>query len=308
MKFSASINFFARLLLLAFLSHSCGNDEWEGQAAQSENQFTKADTSSYSFGFLLATQIAEAGLNFERESFLKGMEDGEKGIGGLFPDSVLSLNSGFFSHQLREGYFQNLLVKAATNLEKANIFLAENLNKEGVQLHPLGIQYKVINAGTGKLGFGAKAFRVHFQAGELDAPFFADSRLNGAPEIWDAGGLIVGLKIALSTMKEGSLWELWIPPDRAYGEKGLPSQVGPNALIHAFLEFINVEESTERVFMDTATLNLPILRDAQGLNSLDPQDQTRPVNPQSTPNPTRSDSPRPNLPRPQQNVDTVRPN
>jgi FKBP-type peptidyl-prolyl cis-trans isomerase FklB len=98
--------------------------------------------------------------------------------------------------------------------------LAENATKEGVKTTPSGLQYKVIREGTGKTPGPHDSVTVHYRGTRLDGREFDSSYRKNEPATFRVDGVIRGWTEALQLMKEGAKWQLFIPADLAYGERG----------------------------------------------------------------------------------------
>ena len=103
---------------------------------------------------------------------------------------------------------------------KGQEFLAENGSKPGVKTLPSGLQYKIIKAGTGKKPAPHDMVSVHYRAKQISGHEFDSSYRRNAPSSFRVDGVIAGWTEALQLMQEGAKWELFIPPDFAYGKRG----------------------------------------------------------------------------------------
>jgi FKBP-type peptidyl-prolyl cis-trans isomerase len=120
-------------------------------------------------------------------------------------------------------------------------FLAANRAKPGVVVRPSGLQYRVIKSGTGRSPKSSDIVRVTYVGKLIDGTVF-DQTGPGQVAEFPAGRLIKGWVEALSLMKEGDRWELVIPSDLAYGERGTPGgPIGPNQTLVFEMELIAVK-------------------------------------------------------------------
>jgi FKBP-type peptidyl-prolyl cis-trans isomerase FklB len=130
--------------------------------------------------------------------------------------------------------------KAASNLAEGKAFLEENQKKEGVTALPSGLQYKVLKDGSGKLPKMTDTVTVHYRGTLIDGTEFDSSYSRNEPAAFRVGGVIRGWTEALQLMKEGSKWQLFIPPELGYGQRG-SSAIGPNSTLIFEVELISVE-------------------------------------------------------------------
>jgi FKBP-type peptidyl-prolyl cis-trans isomerase FklB len=120
-------------------------------------------------------------------------------------------------------------------------FLAENKSKEGVQTLPSGLQYKVITPGKGKKPQITDTVTVHYRGTFIDGIEFDSSYRRGQPASFPVNGVIRGWTEALQLMQEGAKWQLFIPPNLAYGERGAGQAIGPNATLIFEVELISIQ-------------------------------------------------------------------
>ena len=99
-------------------------------------------------------------------------------------------------------------------------FLAANAKKEGVVTTTSGLQYKVIEAGTGRTPKATDTVTVNYRGTFIDGKEFDSSYARGKPATFRVDQVIPGWTEALQLMKEGAKWQLFIPYKLAYGEKG----------------------------------------------------------------------------------------
>ena len=119
-------------------------------------------------------------------------------------------------------------------------FLAENINREGIQELPGGIQYEVIREGTGAKPLASDQVLAHYKGSLLDGKEFDNSFKRGQPFKAPLRALIKGWQVALPEMSEGSHWRLWIPSDLAYGDRGAGNDIPGGATLVFEVELIQV--------------------------------------------------------------------
>ena len=119
-------------------------------------------------------------------------------------------------------------------------FLNYNATQEGVVSLPSGLQYRVIQEGSGaKPGYRDKV-TVHYRGTLIDGIEFDSSYKRGNPSTFPVNRVIKGWTQALGLMREGAKWELFIPSGLAYGEQGSGEQIGPNETLIFEVELIKV--------------------------------------------------------------------
>jgi FKBP-type peptidyl-prolyl cis-trans isomerase len=130
--------------------------------------------------------------------------------------------------------------KLSENMAKATAFLEKNAKNEGVTVTTSGLQYEVINSGEGKTPGPTDMVVTHYAGSFLDGSEFDSSISRGEPTSFPVNGVIAGWTEALQLMQEGDKWRLFIPPNLAYGERGVGPIPGNTALIFE-IELIEVK-------------------------------------------------------------------
>ena len=105
------------------------------------------------------------------------------------------------------------------NKEAGEKFLAANAKKDGVKTLPSGVQYKVIKEGTGAIPADTSLVKVHYEGRLLNDSVFDSSYKRGEPINLRCNQTIKGWTDAMVHMPAGSIWEVYIPQDLAYGER-----------------------------------------------------------------------------------------
>jgi FKBP-type peptidyl-prolyl cis-trans isomerase len=141
---------------------------------------------------------------------------------------------------VRQRQEEKRLALVETNKKEGDAFLAANKTKEGVVTLPSGLQYKVLVAGTGAKPSAADTVVCNYRGTLLDNTEFDSSYKRGQPLTFSVGGVIKGWTEALQLMPAGSKWQLFIPPDLAYGERG-SGPIGPNATLVFEVELVSIQ-------------------------------------------------------------------
>ncbi len=119
-------------------------------------------------------------------------------------------------------------------------FLAENKSKEGVVTLPSGLQYKILTAGTGPKPTANDTVTCNYKGTLLNGKEFDSSYKRGQPASFPVSGVIKGWTEALQLMPVGSKWQLFIPPDLAYGDRGAGGDIGPGETLIFEVELISI--------------------------------------------------------------------
>lgn len=231
-------------VFFAILLEACGEKKDSGQSGAESGFVSYSDSSSYLLGFIIAREAEKTQILIDPQWLMKGLRDGFAGRGGMLPDSMMFLYRKFLGKKFEEGYFRTVFLKASENLKKSEEFLETNKSAEGVFVLPGDVQYKVIRQGTGAVPGITPKVKVFYKAEPLNGIEFVNSKASGGPEIWEIRGLLTGLQQALASMREGTEWEIWIPPGLAYGEDGLPGKVATNEVLHCYVDLVSLLRDT----------------------------------------------------------------
>jgi len=131
---------------------------------------------------------------------------------------------------------------AEQNKKAGEAFLESNKNQPGVKTTPNGLQYKVIQAGTGPKPSKNDIVSVDYEGKHLNGQIFDSSYQRGQPAMFPVSGVIPGWQEALQMMNTGSTWELYIPANLAYGERGAPGAIAPNEALVFKVHLISVQK------------------------------------------------------------------
>lgn len=133
------------------------------------------------------------------------------------------------------------LSQAAENRIRGQVFMAENAQQPGVTVLPSGLQYRVILVGTGPVPTSLDRVKVHYRGMFTDRKEFESSRdRDPAPVEFQVGGVVRGWQEALQLMPAGSVWEIYVPSNMAYGLDNAPVKIGPNRTLVFEIELIGV--------------------------------------------------------------------
>ncbi|HET9391419.1 MAG TPA: FKBP-type peptidyl-prolyl cis-trans isomerase [Steroidobacteraceae bacterium] len=214
-------------------SKSHAAQKGEAGAAMKAPTNSKAQA-SYSLGVVLGMQLHEAGLTNEsvaNERLSQGLRDALSGKAKPSPQDQQSIMS--YIQSVRAGL-------ADTNRAAAKTFLAENARKKDIVTTASGLEYHVINAGSGQGPKPTDEVTVNYRGTLLDGTEFDSSYKRGQPATFPVNGVIPGWREALVLMKPGAKWQLFIPPNLAYDERS-PPPIPPGSMLIFDVEMIGVK-------------------------------------------------------------------
>ena len=201
------------------------------------------DKMSYSYGVDTAAKLKSMPLNVNLDLFIMGIKDGLSGSKLLMTEKEIRETLMGLQREMTATAEGQKKALAEKNKKEGEAFLAENKKKEGVVTLPSGLQYKVLKEGTGKTPKDTDWVRVNFRGTLIDGTVFEDTHKNfGQPVAFAVKGMFPGWAEALKLMKEGAKWQLFIPSDLAFGERGSGTLIGPNATLIIEVELISVQD------------------------------------------------------------------
>jgi len=221
--------------------------------ADGTNVFTDDQSrASYAVGLMYGERWKQQGIEVDPNWVARGLQDAYNGKPLLTETEI---------RDTLNGYQQKLRQQMSEKNQKAGeAFLAENKTKPGVQVLPDGLQYKVVKEGNGPVPEPNDTVAVNYRGTLIDGTEF-DSSKPGQPAKFHVGGVIPGWSEALRHMKVGSEWQLFIPANLAYGERGFPPRIQPDSTLIFDVELLSVEHPKPPPTPPAAAANPPLTSD-----------------------------------------------
>lgn len=203
---------------------------------------TDKDKQSYAMGMNLGLGLKRQGMTLDPALVARGMKDV---LGG--GKTALTEDEARASIQkLQTDVKQKMDAKAKeagdSNRKQGEAFLAGNKGKEGVVALPSGLQYKVLKEGSGPKPAPSDTVSCNYRGTLIDGKEFDSSYKRGQPASFPVSGVIKGWTEALQLMPVGSKWQLFIPPDLAYGDRGAGADIGPGETLIFEVELLSIGE------------------------------------------------------------------
>lgn len=211
---------------------------------------TTREKASYAFGANLGRNLKKEGIELDPAIVARGFRDG-------FGDAKLLLNEEE-SKAAMMAYSEEVQKRVQlTNQKAGEAFLAANKVKPGVVTLPSGLQYKVLKAGTGPKPTAADTIICNYRGTLINGTEFDASEKHGGPATIPVGGVIKGWTEALQLMPVGSKWELYIPPDLAYGNRQAGPDIGPSSTLIFDVELVSIQEKPKETPKEPANDGAP---------------------------------------------------
>jgi len=200
-------------------------------------------TLSYAIGYDMARDLAERKVDLDVNTLIRAIQDGYSKKPPTMPGDKLAAALSQFQKKMAEQERADFERVSRENKSKSDAFLAANRVKPGVVVLPSGVQYKVIDAGSGAKPTSASTVAVHLRGSISTGQEFANtySGANAAPANFKVSDFpLAGVKEALLMMPVGSRWEVYMPSDKAYGNDPR-SPIGPGQAVVFDIKLVSVK-------------------------------------------------------------------
>jgi len=160
----------------------------------------------------------------------------------LLDKAAVDATRATFTAHLREKREAEQKALATKNQREGEVFLATNAKQPNVQTTASGLQYQVLNTGTGPKPGADATVRVNYIGKLLDGREFENTYAIDHPAEFPLAQVMPGWREGLTLMPVGSKYRLWIPATLAYAERGVPGTIGPNATLVFDVELLAIAE------------------------------------------------------------------
>ena len=200
------------------------------------------DKLSYALGLGIAQQLKQMGLkgSLVVEDFAQSIVDVLAGNELKVKNSeAQQIVNSFFAEQERKMNAEKAEAGKKA-LEEGRVFLQNNAGKPGVITTKSGLQYEVLNPGTGKKPKATDKVRCHYEGTLIDGTVFDSSYQRNEPAVFGLNQVIPGWTEGVQLMSEGAKYRFYIPYLLAYGESGAGGMIPPYATLIFDVELIEV--------------------------------------------------------------------
>jgi len=205
---------------------------------------TQKEKQSYALGLKVGGDLRKQGVNQAVDPALagRGFRDALAGTKPLLTDdeersALMQLQSEVHEQQAAKAH-----EAGAAARKQGEAFLADNKGKEGVTTLPSGLEYKILTEGKGPKPAATDTVTCNYRGTLLNGKEFDSSYARGKPESFPVNGVIKGWTEALQMMPVGSKWQLFIPSDLAYGDRGAGQDIGPGETLVFEVELLSIAE------------------------------------------------------------------
>ena len=203
---------------------------------------TQKEKASYALGMSIGTGMHRRGLPVDPALVSRGLRDALSGGKTLLTEDEMRAALQQLQGQVQQAQDAKVHAESGNNRRAGDAFLAANKSKDGVKTLPDGLQYKIIKEGSGPKPTANDTVTVNYRGTLIDGKEFDSSYKRGQPASFPVNGVIKGWTEALQLMPVGSKWELFIPPDLAYGDQPPDPSIGPGNTLVFEVELLSIGE------------------------------------------------------------------
>jgi FKBP-type peptidyl-prolyl cis-trans isomerase FklB len=207
--------------------------------AMAQDLTTDKGKLSYSVGWDIGKDIERRGAEFDVDTLIAAIRDSAAGKEPQVPSEEMVALLTALQQKVRQEQAEAFQKLAEENLQKSEEFLNTNRTKNGIVALPSGIQYRVIEEGDGARPGMESTVKVHYRGSKINGLEFDSSFARGVPEQFTVNSVLRGWQEVLPLMKTGSTWQIFVPPELAFGARGNPP-VGPNEALIFDLKLVEI--------------------------------------------------------------------
>jgi FKBP-type peptidyl-prolyl cis-trans isomerase FklB len=202
---------------------------------------TPKEKFSYALGMKMGANFKKQEVEVDPAILERGLKDALAGGKTLLTDDQAQAALMEVQNEMRQKQVAKMQAQGDANKKAGEDFLASNKTKEGVVTLPSGLQYKILTEGTGPKPTASDTVECNYRGTLIDGKEFDSSAKAGKPVTFPVSGVIKGWTEALQLMPVGSKWQLFIPSDLAYGDRGAGPDIGPGATLIFDVELVSIK-------------------------------------------------------------------
>jgi FKBP-type peptidyl-prolyl cis-trans isomerase len=206
---------------------------------------TQKEKFSYAIGMKMGSNFNKQSVPVDASIMARGIKDAMAGGKTALTDDEAQAAIMEMQKQVQAKQQEKMKGAGDANKKEGEAFLSINKSKEGVVALPSGLQYKIEKAGTGPKPAATDSVVCNYRGTLIDGKEFDSSYKRGQPATFSVTGVIKGWTEALQLMPVGSKWQLFIPSDLAYGDRGAGADIGPSATLIFEVELLSIEDKSK---------------------------------------------------------------
>ena len=201
---------------------------------------TQKAKASYALGMSIGMGVHKQSIDVDPAIVARGLRDAMAGGKTLMTEDEMRTALQELRADVNKQQEAKAHAAGAANRKEGETFLEANKSKPGVKTLPDGLQYKVLKEGSGPKPTASDTVTVNYRGTLVNGKEFDSSYKRGQPATFPVGGVIKGWTEALLLMPVGSKWELYLPADLAYGDRGAGPDIGPGDTLVFEVELLSI--------------------------------------------------------------------
>ena len=195
---------------------------------------------SYAVGYEIGRDFQERNMDVDVNTVIRALQDGYAKRTPAVPEETMKDSLGKMREKMMGEAKAKFETLAKENKDKSDKFLSENKSKKGIVVLPSGVQYRVIEEGSGRRPTATSEVTVHYRGSLTNGFEFDSSFARNQPAQFKVDSVLKGWQEVLPLMKIGDHWQIFLPPDLAYGLRG-QGPIGPNEALVFDIKLVDIK-------------------------------------------------------------------
>jgi FKBP-type peptidyl-prolyl cis-trans isomerase FklB len=208
--------------------------------AQAQDLDVDPDLLGYSIGYEFGAELGSYDIDIDLDSVFEAVRDAYNQSEPRVEIDEMRQVMLALQEKIRQERMAAFQALAEENQARAEQFLEDNRNKNGIVALPSGVQYRVIEEGEGSRPNLDDTVTVHYRGSKISGREFDSSFRRGVPAVFQVDSVIEGWQEVLPLMREGAMWQVFLPPELAFGVRGDPPMIGPNEALQFDIRLVQI--------------------------------------------------------------------
>jgi len=201
---------------------------------------TLEERASYALGFSAGEQLSSQTTDLDVDQLVAGLRDAFAGAEGKMTAEEIQSAMTEYQQAMAAAETDRRNSEASDNKAAGDAFLADNADKPGIMVTDSGLQYEVIEEGSGASPLATDEVTVNYEGRLIDGTVFDGSARHGGPATFPLNRVIPGWTEGVQLMKVGGKYRFFVPGELGYGMNPPPGEIGPNATLIFEVELLAI--------------------------------------------------------------------
>ncbi len=208
--------------------------------AMAQNLESEQGQLGYAIGYEFGAELNGYDIDIDLEAVFQAVRDAYGGQEPRLEVAEMREQMMALQERIRRERMEAFEALAEENQTRAEEFLSDNRARSGMVALPSGVQYRIIDEGIGSRPGLEDIVTVHYRGSKIDGREFDSSFRRGVPAVFQVNSVIEGWQEVLPLMREGAEWQIFLPPELAFGVRGDPPIIGPNEALKFDLRLVQI--------------------------------------------------------------------